>query len=106
MNKSLSALTVITSLCCSASYAGNFSFTLTSPDGTPLEGAVVSLVPTSTGAKAKASSSSASKAVMAQRDKQFAPHIVAVQKGGVVDFPNEDLLSALFHFCFHRFFLD
>ena len=90
MKKSISALTVFASLCSASANAGSFSLTLMEPGGSPIKGAVVSLIPTSSGARAQSSSMPVSNSVMVQRDKQFDPHIVAVQKGGVVDFPNED----------------
>lgn len=95
MKKSLGVMaifasSVFTSLYSASSYAGSFTFSVTDPQGTPLKGAVVTLTATSAGAKSQSSSMPLAKAAMAQRDKQFDPHIVAVQKGGVVDFPNED----------------
>lgn len=90
MRNSTAALTVFASLTNASAFAGDFSLTLTEPGGSPLKGAVVSLIPTSDGAKTQASSMPLNKSIMVQRDKQFDPHIVAVQKGAAVDFPNED----------------
>lgn len=70
--------------------AGPVSFVVTDNSGAPLQNAVVSLLATSAGAKTQAVSVPKQAAIMAQRDKQFDPHIVAVQKGNTVDFPNED----------------
>lgn len=55
-----------------------------------MKGAVVTLTATSNGAKSQSVSIPLASASMAQRDKQFDPHIVAIQKGGVVEFSNED----------------
>lgn len=86
----LGALTLFASLSATSTQAGTFSLTLVDQEGSPFKGAIVSLLPTSPGAEKLSASMPLRKSVMVQRDKQFDPHIVAVQKGGMVDFPNED----------------
>jgi plastocyanin len=66
---------------------------LTSADGTPVKkidagGAVVWLEPIGTVAAAPAATQK--QATMVQRNKVFLPHVLAVELGTAVDFPNDD----------------
>lgn len=70
--------------------AEQVSITVVDNQGQPVPQAVVALSPTSASGISKAQSAPPRKAELAQREKQFDPHVVAVQKGGAVDFPNED----------------
>ena len=57
-------------------------------DGQPVSGVAVYITP------AGSSSSAVSRtAVMDQRDTQFVPHVLVVQKGTSVEFPNSDVVA-------------
>jgi plastocyanin len=70
--------------------AGQITIKVEDNQGQPINQAVVSLTPISAKAKAEARGLPARKAQLAQRNKQFDPHIIAVQKGARVEFPNYD----------------
>ena len=71
--------------------AGIAEVRLLDAEGAPVEDAVVSLFPAE-GAAAPAAPAPAAppEASMDQRDQQFAPHVLAVQRGTAVRFPNSD----------------
>ncbi|MEM1142526.1 MAG: methylamine utilization protein [Pseudomonadota bacterium] len=68
--------------------AENFTISIAQPDGAPLAGAVIALEPT-----AESSLSAPDPGVMDQINRQFAPHILVVQKGAEVSFPNSDSIK-------------
>lgn len=71
------------------SRAGDLNAKVTDASGAPVANAVIALYDTqkpATGATTKP----AAEAVMDQRDRQFAPHVLAVQRGASVRFPNSD----------------
>lgn len=70
--------------------AASLTIKVTDNQGAALTQAVVALAPTSAQGKQLAQGMPLKKAQMAQRDRQFDPHVVAVQKGAQVAFPNED----------------
>ena len=74
-------------------WAANVSFSIVDKDNKPLADAIVSLIPTSKGAINMAATMTAPSAQMSQSEKQFSPHIVAVQQGQKVQFPNEDSIK-------------
>lgn len=70
--------------------AGNFEFRILGADEKPVGDAVVSLVPKGGAPARRPEGSPAPKARMDQIDRQFKPHVLAVETGTVVDFPNSD----------------
>ncbi|MEM6486383.1 MAG: hypothetical protein AAF662_15540, partial [Pseudomonadota bacterium] len=68
--------------------AENFTISIAQPDGTPLAGAVIALKP-----KVESPLSAPDPGVMDQINRQFAPHILVVQKGAEVSFPNSDSIK-------------
>ena len=66
----------------------SFSFELRDKDGKVFEDAVVSLMPTDSSLIMPPPSGAVTE--MEQKDKQFTPHILVVQKGQSVSFPNRD----------------
>ncbi len=93
MNPKASILLACCATISASALAAPASFLVTDNTGAPLPHAVVALVPTSPGAKQTANTIPAKPAVMAQREKQFDPHVVAVQKGQKVEFPNQDSIK-------------
>lgn len=75
------------------SWSATVTFTVQDKNGKPLTDAVVSLIPDSHGAKQAATQATAPSVNMTQSDKQFSPHIVAVQRGKAVQFPNKDSIK-------------
>ena len=65
---------------------GGVTIEVTDSSGNPVPDVVVSLVAD----KAMPISNALPEAVMAQRDRTFRPHVLAIPKGTVVQFPNED----------------
>lgn len=80
-------------VCSVPSWAATVTFTIQDKNGNPLTDAVVSLIPESPGAKQAATQVNAPPVNMTQTDKQFSPHIVAVQRGKSVQFPNQDSIK-------------
>ncbi|BDX06805.1 methylamine utilization protein [Planctobacterium marinum] len=74
-------------------WAANISFSVVDKDNNPLADAIISLTPTSEGAIKAAATAAAPVAQMTQSNKQFNPHVVAVQQGHKVHFPNEDSIK-------------
>ncbi|HEX5065343.1 MAG TPA: methylamine utilization protein [Myxococcota bacterium] len=74
--------------------AGSAEIQVRDAAGAPVVDAVVSLVPADGSAAPPASPAPAgareASASMDQRNIQFAPHVLAVQRGAAVDFPNSD----------------
>lgn len=70
--------------------AAQLKITVHDNQGAALKQAVVSLTPTSAAGFAAAKKQPLRKAELAQRNKQFDPHLIAVQKGAPVEFPNFD----------------
>jgi len=70
--------------------AGTLEITVLDPDGIPI--ADVAVYVTRDGTNGTSLFSSAT-AVMDQRDTQFVPHILIVQKGSTVEFPNSDVVA-------------
>lgn len=76
-----------------AGRAGSAEIQLRDASGAPVVDAVVSLVPADGSAPppaAPAPSAPTTGGSMDQRNLQFAPHVLAVQRGAAVDFPNSD----------------
>ena len=71
-------------------HAGTLEVTVVDPEGAPVPDVAVYV--TREGANGAVLSSSTT-AVMDQRDTQFVPHILVVQKGSTVEFPNSDVVA-------------
>jgi plastocyanin len=69
-------------------YAGTLNMHVTTAEGTPLPGAVVTAVPV--GQTSAITAKAGTKAVMLQEHKQFVPFVLPVQIGTTVAFPNRD----------------
>ncbi len=82
-------LTAIFILLSTPALAGKVTVTLQTPGQTLLEGAVVYLTPSS----GVAPTSTPNAATMDQMNRQFSPHILAVQKDAPVSFPNSDSIK-------------
>jgi plastocyanin len=83
----LLAMGVVISLCHAlAATAGDVSIKITDHSGAAVPNAVVALYGNAVSSPASVSL----KAVMDQRNRQFAPHVLAVQRGTSVRFPNSD----------------
>lgn len=76
-------------LLCVTTTAQAAELLLLSKDNLPIEGAAVWLQPLNNAA-APIKSVDAPPAVMDQRNKQFVPHVLTVQRGTEVEFPNSD----------------
>ena len=70
------------------SYAGNLGIEVLGPDGQPVPDVAIYVTYATPGAAGKPRS-----AVMDQVDTKFVPHILVVQKGTAVDFPNSDTIA-------------
>jgi len=76
--------------CCGVSArAGEIAVTVLDRDGDPVPDVAVYIEGTAADSAAPASSH----AVMDQVDKRFVPHLLVVQKGTFVDFPNSDSIG-------------
>lgn len=73
-----------------AAYAGILDVSVVGPDGAPVPDVAVYVI--QDGVR-ESSRKPPGRAVMDQRDKQFVPHILVVQKGTAVDFPNSDAVA-------------
>lgn len=71
----------------SAARAGELIAHVSDAKGAPVANAVVALYDTQ---KAGSAIKPAAEAIMDQRDRQFAPHVLVVQRGASVRFPNSD----------------
>lgn len=87
--RALALLLLSTSYCWGAS----ISFLILDKDNQPIPDAIVSLFPTSASGKKLATTMTAPPANMKQTNKQFRPHVVVVQKGQKVNFPNQDSIK-------------
>ena len=72
--------------CALAATAGEVSIKITDRSGSAVPNAVIALY----GATASTPAAVTVQAVMDQRNRQFAPHVLAVQRGTSVRFPNSD----------------
>ena len=70
----------------------SYAVEIRDPAGAPLENAVLTLYPQDAPALAPASARrrSPATAIMDQRNRQFIPHVLPVQRGTAVTFPNSD----------------
>lgn len=86
----LGAALLAGALACADEPRGDLSVRVTAVDGTPVSGVAVYAVPNDATASAAAAGT---EAVMDQRDHAFVPHVLVVQKGSLVRFPNNDDVS-------------
>ena len=70
--------------------AGTLNVRVVDPEGVPVQGIAVFAIYDGSGATAMAS---AKNVVMDQVDSQFVPHILLVQKGTSIEFPNSDVVA-------------
>ena len=68
--------------------ADSIDITVIDRDGNPVPDVAVYVMPENTGQRAKPGT-----AVMDQRDTQFVPHMLVVQTGTAVEFPNSDVVA-------------
>lgn len=73
-----------------ATYAGTLEVSVAGPDGAPVPDVAVYVMQDGVD---KSSRKPPGRAVMDQRNKQFVPHILVVEKGTAVDFPNSDVVA-------------
>jgi hypothetical protein len=73
-----------------AAYAGSLDVTVLDPDDAPVPDVAVYVLQDGVD---RSSYKPPGRAVMDQRNKQFVPHILVVQKGTAVDFPNSDTVA-------------
>jgi plastocyanin len=78
---------------CAPAAAGTVNVSIVDEQGHALERAVVYLLPTAPLASASAAPKPAEPAAMDQHANTFVPHILVVQKGTEVVFPNHDTVS-------------
>jgi len=71
-------------------HAATLEVTVVDPEGVPVPDVAVYV--TREGANGAVLPSSTT-AVMDQRDTQFVPHILVIQKGSIVEFPNSDVVA-------------
>ena len=83
-------LLLVTQLWVGPVLAGMLHVRVVGPDAQPVPDVVV-FVQQNGSANIDAGKPAA--AIMAQRDKRFAPHILVVQKGAAVSFPNSDVIA-------------
>ncbi len=74
---------------CAVVQAESFKVTVVDPDGVPVPEVVVFIEKDGTGVRRGSPES----AVMDQRNMQFVPHVLVVQKGASVLFPNSDTIG-------------
>ncbi len=80
---------LLSALCCAVVQAGTINVIVVDPDGAPVPEVVVFVEQNGV----KAPRAAPASAVMDQRDKQFVPHVLVVQKGASVLFPNSDTVG-------------
>ena len=83
-------LALILAGCCSAAQA--LTVLVVDPAGRPVADVVVVVTPTGEGA-ARPPASERAHAVMDQRNREFVPHVLVIEAGTWVDFPNNDTVS-------------
>ncbi len=71
-------------------HAGTLEVTVLDPDGLPVPGVAVYVKRDDANG---APLSDSGTAVMDQRDAQFVPHLLIIQKGSTVEFPNSDVVA-------------
>jgi plastocyanin len=69
---------------------GSYALEIRDAAGAPVENAVVTLY--ADGAPLASRKRAAPRAIMDQRNRQFIPHVLAVQRGTAVTFPNSDMM--------------
>jgi len=75
--------------CCAVAQAESIKVTVVDPDGVPVPEVVVFVEQDGIGVRRGSPES----ALMDQRNKQFVPHVLVVQKGASVLFPNSDTVG-------------